>query len=118
MKVVHARCMGEDGGDVERTIRRAIGGDPDAISWIEAHAITSAEPTIIAMAALLARDPVLVAEALAVATTSRDRQLVVITGAYLRGDEQLVDALARDHLADHPDSFMVAWIASGAVGRA
>jgi hypothetical protein len=108
----------EDGGDVERTIRRAIGGDPSAISWIEANADTTAEPTVIAMAALLARDPERIAKAMAVATTSRDRQSIAIAGAHLKGDHRLVDALARDHLADHPDNFMVAWIASDAADGA
>jgi hypothetical protein len=110
--------MVEDGGDVERTIRQAIGGDPTAISWIEAHADATVEPTIIAMAALLEGHPARIGRALAVATTSRDRQVIAIADAHLRGDHQLVDALARDHLVDHPDSFMVAWIASSAAGRA
>ena len=101
-----------DGEDVELTIRRAIGGDPLAISWIEANADTTVEPTVVAMAALLGRDPERIGDALALATTRRDRQLVAIAEAHLRGDSQLVDALARDHLSDHPDSFMVAWIAS------
>jgi hypothetical protein len=108
--------MVEDGDDVERTIRRAIGGDPRAIAWVEAHADSTVEPTVIAMAALLEGHPARIDRALAVATTSRDRQMVAIANAHLRGDHQLVDALARDHLADHPDSFMVAWIAAGAVG--
>jgi len=112
------RSMTEAGGDFERTIRRAIGGDPDAISWIETHADSTSEPTVIAMAALLEGHPERIDEALAVATTRRDRQLVAIARAHLRGDHQLVDALARDHLADHPDSFMVAWIASDAADRA
>ena len=34
--------------------------------------------------------------------------------AHLRGDHDLVDALAREHLADHPDSVLVAWIAAAA----
>lgn len=111
--------MVEDGGgEVERTIRRAIGGDPGAISWIEAHADSTVEPTVIAMAALLEGRPERIGRALAVAVTSRDRQLVAIAAAHLRGDHQLVDALARDHLVDHPDSFMVAWIASDAADRA
>jgi hypothetical protein len=110
--------MVEEGGDIEGMIRRAIGGDSGAISWIEDHADTTVEPTVIAMAALLEGRPERIGNALALATTTRDRQLIAIAGAHLRGDHQLVDALARDHLADHPDSFMVAWIASDAVGRA
>jgi len=107
-----------DEGEVERTIRRAIGGDPIAVSWIEAHADTSIEPTIIVMAALLEGHPARIGAALAVAVTSRDRQMVAIADAHLQGDHQLVDALARDHLVDHPDSFMVAWIAANAAGGA
>ena len=49
------------------------------------------------------------------AATSRDRQLVAIARAHLDGDGDLVDALARDHLVDYPDSLIVAWIASDAV---
>jgi len=30
------------------------------------------------------------------------------------GERELVDALARDHLVDHPDSVLVAWIAEAA----
>jgi hypothetical protein len=36
---------------------------------------------------------------------------VAIAIAHQRGDGDLVDALARDHLVDHPDSVLVAWIA-------
>ena len=59
----------------------------------------------------------LMARAVAMATTTRDRQLVAIAAAHLRGDGELVDALARDHLVDHPDNVLVAWIA-GASRRA
>jgi hypothetical protein len=45
------------------------------------------------------------------AATTRDRQLVAIAAAHLHGQRDLVDALARDHLVDHPDSVLVAWIA-------
>ncbi len=50
----------------------------------------------------------------AAATTTRDRQLVAIAGAYLAGDTDRVDALAREHLVDHPDDILVAWIAGQA----
>src|SRR4051812_14686298 len=51
------------------------------------------------------------ARARSLAATTRDRQLVAIAAAHLRGDRDLVDALARDHLVDHPDNVLVAWIA-------
>jgi hypothetical protein len=41
--------------------------------------------------------------------------MVAIASAHMGGDADLVDALARDHLVDFPDSYVVAWIASGAV---
>jgi hypothetical protein len=46
------------------------------------------------------------------ATTTRDRQLVEIAIAHLAGNAGRVDDLARDHLVDHPDSVLVAWITS------
>ena len=46
--------------------------------------------------------------------TTRDRQLVAIAAAHLDGDHDRVHTLARDHLADHPDHLLVAWIAATA----
>ena len=67
---------------------------------------------ILVAAALFAADgDRLIARAEGIAATTRDRQLVAIAGAHLRGERDLVDALARDHLVDHPDSVLVAWIA-------
>jgi hypothetical protein len=71
-------------------------------------------PTIpeLVTAALFAADgTALLVRAGELAATSRDRQLVAIAGAHLRGERELVDALARDHLVDHPDNVLVAWIA-------
>ncbi|MEA3215673.1 MAG: hypothetical protein QOJ19_1829 [Acidimicrobiia bacterium] len=109
--------MSDDGTDVELMIRRAIAGDDTAISWITAQANSSSVPSIVTMAALLEMQPARIDRALSIATTSRDRQVAAIASAHLRGEHQLVDALARDHLVDHPDSVLVAWIASGGVSR-
>ena len=46
------------------------------------------------------------------ASTTRDRQLVAIATAHLDGDDDRLDALVRDHLADHPDNVLAAWIAA------
>lgn len=54
----------------------------------------------------------LIGKAAAVAVTTRERQLVAIAAAHLRGERELVDALARDHLVDHPDNVLVARIAA------
>lgn len=93
-------------------IRRAIGGDADAIDWIVDVAETTDSAIILTMAALLGSDPTLLDRAWALATTPRDRQVVAIARARLASDGDLVDALARDHLVDHPDSYVVSWIAS------
>lgn len=108
--------MTADGADA--MIRSAMGGHPDAISWVVANADTTDDAVLITMAALLERLPGRLDHAALVATTSRDRQVVVIARAHLEHETELVDALARDHLVDHPDSLIVAWIASDSVVRA
>ena len=112
---VHACPMTAD--SVETVIRQAIGGDPCAISSILRQAETSESAVVLAMAALLERLPDRLDRARDVAATNRDRQVVELARAHLDGRNELVDALARDHLADHPDSLIVAWIASDAAGR-
>jgi hypothetical protein len=83
-----------------------------ALSRIVEHSRTSGDPLILVAAALFAPDPApLLARARDAATTARERQLVVIADAHVHGDGELVDALARDHLADHPGDVLVAWIA-------
>ena len=52
------------------------------------------------------------ARAAEVATSTRDRQLVAVASAHLRGDDDQALLLARDHLADHPDDVLVASIAA------
>jgi hypothetical protein len=100
---------------VDDAVRRAIGGDADAISWIETQVDTTDHALVLVMAALLELDPARLVVARTMATTNRDRQVVEIARAQLEGRVDQVDALARDHLVDHPDSLLVAWIASGAV---
>ena len=107
--------MTEDG--VDSAIRRAIGGDTAAISWILTHADTTDDALVIALAALLERQPERLRRADTVAATTRDRQVVAIARARLAGQSELVDALARDHLADHPANLLVAWIAADALDR-
>lgn len=108
--------MTDSGADI--AIRQAIGGDPAAISWIMTHADISEDAVVISMAALLERQSERLQLAGAAAATTRDRQVVAIARAHLDGQSELVDALARDHLVDFPDSLIVAWIASDSVGGA
>jgi hypothetical protein len=97
----------------QHLLHRLAVGDAAAIAAIVKESRTSEDATILIAAALFAstdRD-MLLARAAAIASTTRDRQLVVIATAHLRGERERVDALARDHLVDHPDNVLVAWIA-------
>ena len=67
-------------------------------------------PVLVAAALLTASQPDLLAEASQLATTTADRQFVAIAAAHLAGDHDRVDALARDHLVDHPSRPVLAWI--------
>ena len=96
----------------EQLLRRLVVGDDAAIAAIVEASRTSDDPLILVAAALFAPDgDGLLARAEGVAATTRDRQLVAIAAAHRRGERELVDALARDHLVDHPDNVLVAWIA-------
>ena len=98
-------------------LRRLVTGDDAAITAIVEASQTSDDPLILVAAALFAPRGVapdgyrLLVRAERVASTTRDRQLVAIAAAHHRGDRELVDALARDHLVDHPGNVLVAWIA-------
>ena len=93
-------------------LHQLVVGDAAAITAIVEASRTSDDPMILVAAALFAPDGAdLMARAGRIAATTRDRQLVAIAAAHLRGDRHLVDALARDHLVDHPDNVLVAWIA-------
>ena len=99
--------------ETDRCIRQFIGGDAAAAADIVDRARTSDQPIVLVAAALI--DPTayhLLVRATGLAVTTRDRQLVAVAAAHLAGDRDRVDALARDHLADHPDSVVVAWIAA------
>jgi phage tail sheath protein FI len=96
----------------EHLLHRLLVGEGAAIAAIVAASRTSDDPTTLVAAALFASDGGdLLARAAGIAATTRDRQLVAIATAHLRGEHDLVDALARDHLVDHPDNVLVAWIA-------
>lgn len=65
---------------------------------------------LVAAALLAASSPDLLTEATRAARTTADRQFVAIAGAHLAGDHDRVEALARDHLLDHPPRPLLAWI--------
>jgi hypothetical protein len=105
--------MTRDGLDA--VVRRAIGGDANARASLAANSEVSEDATVLTMAAVLGSQRSGLDRASVLALTRRDRQMVAIATAHLNGDTDLVDALARDHLVDFPDSYVVAWIASCAV---
>ena len=92
-------------------LNRLIGGDPDATAEILAAANESTSPALLVAAALLAPNEEFLSRASRYAVTSRDRQLSAVAAAHLRGDADVFDVLVRDHLSDHPDSLLAAWIA-------
>jgi hypothetical protein len=97
---------------IDELLRHLVVGDEAAIGAIVAATRTTRDPAVLVAAALFAADGAeLLTRAAQLAATTRDRQLVAIATAHRRGDRQLVDALARDHLVDHPDSVLVAWMA-------
>lgn len=96
-------------------VRQLISGDPAAAADILAHATTSTEPLVLTAAALLNPSaPGLLARAVSAAVRPQDRQITALAAAHLAGDRDRVTALAREHLLDHPDSVLAAWIAAGA----
>ena len=99
--------------DIEVLLRQLIGGDDTAPAAILDLAETSDSPRLLVAAALVAAEPQpYLTRAAHSATATRDRQLVALATAHLNNDADLLDALARDHLSDHPDSVLAAWIAA------
>ncbi|MET0789564.1 MAG: hypothetical protein ABWY33_10005 [Cellulomonas sp.] len=99
--------------DDDTLVRRMIGDHSTAAEEIRLRARSAGNPVILVAAALQSDDPAALLErAGALAVTPRDRQLVVIATAHLAGDQDRLDALVRDHLADHPDNVLAAWIAA------
>ena len=102
--------------DIEVLLLRLIGGDATAPSEILDRASTNDSPALLVAAALVTDSPAepagFLARAAKNAGTTRDRQLVAIAAAHLDDDADLLDALVRDHLSDHPDNILAAWIAS------
>ena len=97
----------------EKLVRRLICGDTGAGSAILDRATTTDSPVLLVAAALVCDVPEpLLARAARAATSTRDRQLLAIATAHLAGEADLLDALVRDHLSDHPDNILVAWIAA------
>jgi DNA polymerase III delta subunit len=99
--------------DVEDLLHLLVGGDTEAAASILERAEKDTTPRLLVAAAMLTDAPSeLLSRAAAHARTTRDRQLVAVAAAHLENDEELFHALVRDHLADHPDNVLAAWIAA------
>ena len=97
----------------EQLIRGFIADNAGTTDALLEAACTSRDPAVLVAAALVAPGrPDLLERAAAAATGIRDRQMVAVATAHLRGDDDRTLLLARDHLVDHPDSLLVAHIAS------
>ena len=107
--------VGGGGGAGENT--GAVQGHPEARRCagdaLVQDARTSRDPALLVAAALVPPGwPELLVLAAATSTSTRERQLVAVASAHLRGDHDRALLLARDHLADHPDAVLVAHIAA------
>ena len=75
--------------------------------------MTASQIETLIRAALRTPEPwPLLERATELADCTRDRQLVALATARVAGDLDRVDALARDHLVDHPDSVLAVEIAT------
>jgi len=101
--------------DTHRLIRQLITDDRTMADGLIRHAKTSNEPIVLVVAALThPPEAGLAAQALRIASSTQDRQVIAIACAFLAGETDRVDALAREHLVDYPDSVLVAWLAASA----
>jgi len=104
--------------DPDNLLHRLAVADAATITRLVEELRRSDDPSVLVAVALFAPEPTeVLRRAAALATTSRDRQAVTIAAAYLAGDRDRVGVLARDHLVDHPDSVLVAWIATASQHR-
>ncbi len=95
--------------------RLLIAVDGAGAEGLVRRATTSDEPLVLVVAALTRpADADLLVRALRTASNPRDRQVIAIASAFLAGETDRVQALAREHLVDHPDSVLVAWLAASA----
>jgi hypothetical protein len=92
-------------------LRRLVGGDATAEAEVLVRAADSTSAPLLVAAALVAHDRLLLVQAQRCAATTRDRQLVVLADALLAGRADLLDVLVKEHLAEHPDNVLAAWIA-------
>lgn len=99
--------------DDDLLVRLLVAGDAPGVDRALAEPGAVHTPVALLVGALAGREVAdRMASAARLARCTRDRQLVAITAAHLSGDGDRVADLVRDHLVDHPDSVLAAWVAS------
>jgi hypothetical protein len=98
-------------------LRRVVGGDCAAAGQVVRLAPTSQSAPLLVTAAVLTGSTDYLDRASATSVTTRERQLTALVRAHLAGDADRLGALVRDHLVEHPDDLLAAWIAGRAVHR-
>ena len=108
------RAGADDGGTVadEVLLRGVIAGQSAAAAEIARRLHRSGSVEILVAGGVLTGDSTALLRAGRLATTTRDRQLVILARAQLEGPSDLFDALVRDHLASYPDHLLAAWLAT------
>ena len=107
-----------DPTSTDQLVRRLIAGDPAAMVVLVDRSTASDDPTVLVAAALVGPGwQLLLQRAAASARDAADRQVVAIAAAHLRGETDRALVLARDHLAEHPSSLLVAHIAAASARR-
>jgi hypothetical protein len=116
-RIVSASRHGGHVTEDEQLIRRLVAGDTEGLHRALGTPSAGDRPVRLVVAALVSDDPhPLLVQANRAARTTRDRQLVAIVTAHVDGDRSRLDVLVRDHLVDHPDSLLAAWIATEQAG--
>ncbi|MDD7920199.1 hypothetical protein [Actinomycetospora callitridis] len=107
-----------DPSSTDRLIRRFIAGDRTATEALIERARAGDDPaTLVAAALVVPAWQGVLARAAQVAEGARERQIVALAAAFRRGEIDRALVLARDHLAEHPESLLVAHIAAASVRR-
>lgn len=93
-------------------IRRLVAGDPASTAQVIEASANCDDPALLLAAAVASGDRSQLERAATCARTARDRQLVVLADAHLRGRRELFSVLVREHLSEYPDHVLAAWIAA------
>ncbi len=100
------------GGNEAELVSLVIAGDPVATARVVALAPNRDDPALLVAAAVASGDRRHLSRACAAARTTRERQLVALADAHLRGLDELFAVLVREHLSEHPDHVLAAWVAA------